>query len=118
MGAHILQVALRCSCPKCYEGDIYKGRFSLELKSVCSSCGLDLESNDNADGPAVIMMFILGFLIVPLALWVDHVWWFPVWVHAFVWGGVTLGLILLMFRPIKAYVMALQYRHRPDDWTV
>ena len=111
-----LKIGLRCRCPKCATGDIFPSSFSLSLKDVCDSCGLDLSKNDNADGPAVFLIFILGFLLVPLALVLDFRFEIPLWGHAVGWTFVTLGLTLGGLRPLKAYIMALQYHHRPRDW--
>ena len=108
--------ALQCRCPKCHEGDLFQGRYSLDLNDTCTSCGLDFTKNDSADGPAVLLIFILGVLLVPLA-WIMELWLAPpLWVHAVFWGIITLALILLTLKPLKAYIIALQYKHSPQDW--
>jgi len=117
MDAALLKLGWQCKCPKCYKGDLYKSRYDLTLKSVCDHCGLDLAKNDSADGPAVFLIFALGFLIVPLALIADAFFSWPIWLHAIVWTALTLALILGTLRPIKAYVIALQFKYRPDDWS-
>jgi uncharacterized protein (DUF983 family) len=116
MDTALLKNSWACKCPKCGQGDLYKSRFDLTLKSTCDSCGLDLAKNDSADGPAVLLIFILGSLIVPLALIIDHLYTWPVWLHAVVWGIATLVLIIGSLRPTKSYIIALQYKHRPNDW--
>jgi len=79
-------------------------------------CGLDLRKNDSADGPAVFLIFILGFALVPLALVFEYMVFPPLWAHAVLWTGVALFLTLVMLKPLKAYVIALQYKYRPKDW--
>ena len=116
MDTALLKLGWQCKCPKCGKGDLYKSRFDLSLKSTCDSCGLDLAQNDSADGPAVFLIFILGFLIVPLALLVDYLYTWPIWLHGIIWTAITLALILGSLRPIKAYIIALQFKHRPNDW--
>ena len=116
MDIALLKRGWGCKCPKCNKGDIYKSRFDLTLKPICDSCGLDLAKNDSADGPAVILIFILGALIVPLALLFDHLYTWPIWLHGLIWSTLTLLLIIGSLRPIKAYIIALQYKHRPNDW--
>lgn len=106
-----------CKCPQCHEGDLYKSRFDLTLRNTCDVCGLDLAKNDSADGPAVFLIFFLGALIVPLALLADHLYTWPVWLHGLIWGILTLLLILVTLRPVKAYIIALQFKHRPRDWS-
>lgn len=114
--ADTLRLGLRCKCPKCHKGDLFKGRFDLSLKPACESCGLDLAKNDSADGPAVFLIFILGALLVPIALMIDASFGWPLWLHTIVWGAITLGLTLGSLRPLKAYIIALQFKHRPTDW--
>jgi uncharacterized protein (DUF983 family) len=62
------------------------------------------------------MTFILGFTVVPVALWVAMSVDWPLWLHAVVWTVVILGLSLGMLRPAKAYLMALQFRHRSSEY--
>lgn len=113
----IIRQALACKCPRCGQGDLYQpGFMNMNLRGECSSCGLKLSQADSADGPAVFLIFILGFLLVPAALgfeWLVHP---PLWVHAVLWGIVALGLTLGSLKPLKAYIIALQFKHRPGDW--
>jgi len=88
----------------------------LTLKSECSECELDLSQNDSADGPAVFLIFILGFLLVPLALWVDAVFSPSLYIHAILWGITLLFLTIGMLKPLKSYIIYLQYKYRPDMW--
>lgn len=109
----MLRQSLACQCPKCGKGSLYKpGFLNLSLNDTCSVCGFELARNDNGDGPAVFLIFILGFLMVPLALWVDHLFSPPLWLHAIIWTVLGLSLTLGMLRPAKALVLALQLRHR------
>jgi len=104
-------------CPKCREGRIFKpGWLTVDLKDACPACGLDLSKSDSADGPAVFLIFILGFALVPLALWVVATVPWPLWLHAAVWAVIALTVTLGWLRPLKAYIIALQYKHRPHDW--
>ena len=114
----LLKRAFDCKCPRCGEGDLFQpGFLNLKVNEVCSGCGFALAKNDSADGPAVFLIFILGFLLVPLALWVDHVFHLPLLVHGVIWTTLALGLTLGMLRPLKSYVIALQLKHRPGDWS-
>ncbi len=109
-------MALACKCPQCHKGDLFKSRFDLSLKEKCDSCGLDLSKNDSADGPAVFLIFILGTALVPLALIIDWSFGWPLWLHTIVWGILALTLTLGSLRPLKSYIIALQFKHRPNDW--
>jgi uncharacterized protein (DUF983 family) len=112
----LVRLGWMCKCPRCKEGDLYKPGLTVNLRDKCAVCGLDLSKNDSADGPAVFLIFILGFALVPLALLMDA--WFspPAWVHIIVWTPIALGVTLGTLRPIKAYIIALQFRHRPESW--
>lgn len=116
MDRDLLAVGWHCKCPKCRTGSLYAPGFTLTMRQKCENCGLDLTRSDSADGPAVFLIFILGFLLVPLALWVDSLFGWPLWLHAIVWGIVALGLTVGSLRPLKAYIIALQYKHRTSDW--
>lgn len=109
-----LKAALGCTCPRCGQGRLYKG--FLAVADRCEVCGLELAKNDSGDGPAVFLIFILGFLAVPLALWIEAVFTVPIWLPALVGGLFTIGLALVLLRPSKALVMALQYKHRREDY--
>ena len=60
------RAGLACKCPRCGRGPLYSG--FLAVAERCSVCGLDLQKADSGDGPAVFIIFILGILVVPLAL--------------------------------------------------
>lgn len=111
----LIQTAIRCKCPKCGQGSLYASMIDLRLKDRCSQCGLDLAKNDAADGPAVFLIFILGFLLVPAALLTDHLFSPPLWAHVVLFGIIGLGMIMALLKPLKAYIIALQYKHRPWD---
>lgn len=116
MDSELVKLGWACKCPKCKTGDLYKPGFTMDLREKCDHCGLDFSKNDSADGPAVFLIFILGFLLVPAALLVDALYHWPLWLHMIVWGILGLGMIIASLRPLKAYIIALQYRHRASDW--
>jgi uncharacterized protein (DUF983 family) len=111
-----LKNALLCTCPRCGEGALFSASTSLNLNEKCPSCAMDLARHDSGDGPAVFLIFWLGFLLVPLALLVEFAVHPPLWVHAAVWTVVALGLTLGMLKPLKSVVIMLQYRYRPGSW--
>ncbi len=116
LNSELVKVGWACKCPACQKGDIYKSKTSLDLREECPNCGLDLKNNDSADGPAVFLIFILGAALVPIALITDAAFSWPLWLHAIIWGALALGLTLGSLRPLKAYIIALQYKHRRSDW--
>ncbi len=111
--APLIKTALTCRCPGCGRGRMFNG--FLDTRETCPDCGLKLRRMDNGDGPAVFLIFILGFLVVPLAIWGSNQIDLPFWMQGIFWGIVILGLTLGMLRPAKALVLALNYRHRDTD---
>lgn len=110
----LLRVALMCRCPRCGRGALYSG-WLLALNERCAVCGLGFGGADVGDGTAVPIILVLGSLIVGLAFWVEFTWSPPLWVHALLWPAVTVPLAILMMRPLKAALVAQQFRMRPDQ---
>lgn len=103
------QAGLRGRCPRCGQGKLFKGFLSLE--ESCSSCGLDFDFADSGDGPAVFVMFIVGFIVVALVFWVEFSFRPPIWLHIVIWFPLTVLLAAGSLRPLKGAMIALQYRH-------
>ena len=106
----ILDAALRCRCPRCGEGKLYDGLLS--VAPACTGCGLDLSAEDSGDGAAVFVILILGAVTVGLAIAVQILFSPPLWVHMMLWTPLVIGGAILLLRPLKAGLIALQYRHR------
>jgi uncharacterized protein (DUF983 family) len=103
-------------CPRCGEGALFKG--FLGLRERCEACGLDYSKADSGDGPAVFVIFIVGFLAVALAFVARYVFFAPMWLAFLVSAGAAIILILAMLRPFKATLIALQYRHKAEEGRV
>jgi uncharacterized protein (DUF983 family) len=108
-----LFAGLLARCPRCGKGPLFKN--VLELRDRCSGCGLDYRFIDTGDGPAVFAIFILGFLVLGLALYVEFTYEPPVWVHAVLWGVATPLFALVLLRFLKAGLIALQYKHKAEE---
>lgn len=115
MDTNLIKQAFACKCPKCGQGDLYKTGEFMTLNDACPACHLDLTKCDSADGPAVFLIFILGFMLVPMALILEVLIAPPLWVHAILWTILALGLTIGSLRPLKAYIIGLQYKHTPWD---
>ena len=87
----------------------------LTLKQRCEACGLDLSKADSGDGPAVFLIFILGFTVVPLIVILEFVYEPPVWVTPLAGGILIIGGALALLRPLKGLMIALQYQHKASD---
>jgi uncharacterized protein (DUF983 family) len=58
---------------------------------------------------------VLGAIVIGLAFWVEFRFGPPLWVHAVLWPALTLPLAILITRPVKAALVAAQFRHRPSE---
>ncbi len=74
-----LYAAVMARCPRCGEGKLFKN--VLETREKCDGCDLDYRFIDTGDGPAIFAIFILGFLICGMALYVEFTYEPQVWVH-------------------------------------
>ena len=110
---HAVRRALKGFCPDCGQGKLFKGRVA--LVDTCDHCGLDITRYNAGDGPATLLIFIYGAIIVPLAFLAENIFAPPLWVHAVGWGLVMLGLTLLSLRVIKALMVALQFRFQTPE---
>jgi uncharacterized protein (DUF983 family) len=105
-----LAAGLACRCPRCGKGKLFSGLLTVAPR--CAVCELDLAAQDAGDGPAVFVVLILGALVVGLAIWVEVKFEPPMWVHLLLWTPVVLGGSIAMLRPLKAWLIAMQYRHQ------
>jgi uncharacterized protein (DUF983 family) len=101
---------LRARCPRCGEAPLFDG--FLTVRERCPGCGLDHTAHDSGDGPAVFIIFVLGFIIVPLALWLERAVEPPMWVHMVIWFTAVLGGTFALLLPFKATMVALQFKYR------
>jgi uncharacterized protein (DUF983 family) len=109
----LLRAALLARCPRCGRGSLFKN--VLELREGCAGCGLSYRFIDTGDGPAVFAIFILGFLVLGMALYVEFTYEPPAWVHVILWGTLTPLIALVVLRFLKAGLIALQFRHKAEE---
>lgn len=100
-------------CPRCGVGRLFAGY--LEVRPGCAACGLDFGFANSGDGPAVFVVLIAGFIVTGAALAVEVAYRPPLWVHAALWLPLGLAVPLLLLRPFKATLVALQYKFRAGE---
>jgi uncharacterized protein (DUF983 family) len=105
-----VRAALTCRCPRCGEGQLFAGL--LDVRPACPVCGLDLSGQDAGDGPAVLVILVLGPIVVALAAWVELKFAPPMWAHMALWTPLIPGGAIAIRWSLKAALIALQYRHR------
>jgi uncharacterized protein (DUF983 family) len=100
-------------CPRCSRGALF--RRGLILRDRCAVCELDFRFIDTGDGPAVFAIFILGFLVLGLALIAEFKFGAPLWFHVITWGLLTPLLALGILRTLKGLLIGLQYRNKAEQ---
>lgn len=112
----LLRTSLLCRCPRCGQASIFAG--VLTIRDRCPACDLNLAAADTGDGAAAFIILIEGAALVALAFWVEFRFNPPLWVHAVLWPALAIPVTVLMMRPIKAFLVAQQFRNRPDEMGV
>lgn len=107
------RAGLQCRCPRCGEGALFSG--FLNPADRCASCGLSYSFIDAGDGPAVFIILVAGFMVTGGALLTEVFYSPPYWLHAAIWLPVGIALPLLLLRPFKAVLVALQYKHQAQE---
>lgn len=81
------------------------------MRERCAECGFDWRGQDSGDGPVAFIILIVGFVIVGAALITEVRYGWPVWLHLTVWLPLSVISCLVLMRPLKGLMIALQYRH-------
>ena len=104
---------LGAKCPRCGQGALFTG--FLKISGHCPVCSLDYTKADSGDGPAVFLIFIVGFVAVVLAFIARFVWFAPIAIAFLASSVFAVLLILTLLRPLKATMVALQYAHKAAE---
>lgn len=109
----VIYATLMSRCPRCGRGKLFRG--FLEVAPSCSACGLSYARFEAGDGPAVFAILIVGAIVAGGALVTEVNFQPPYWVQGVIWGPAVVILSLGLLRPLKAALIALQYRHRAEE---
>jgi uncharacterized protein (DUF983 family) len=105
--------AVQGRCPRCGERTLYKGLATFAPR--CRACGLDYAGFNVGDGPAAFLIFIVGGLVVLLAILVELNFSPPFWVHVLLWVPLTTMLVVGLLRVSKGLLLTLEYRNRARE---
>ena len=100
-------------CPRCGQGDLFSSY--LKVAPACGVCQLDYAKADSGDGPAVFVIFIVGFLAVALAIIARYVWYAPIWAAFLISSLGASGMVFGLLQPLKGIMIGLQYRHNAEE---
>ena len=112
-GVNPIVTGLTCRCPACGEGALFEGY--LRVGARCEACGQDLRAADSGDGPAVFIIIIVGMIACFAALITEFNFHPPVWVHLVLWLPLSAILTLVLLRPFKGVLIALQFHHKASE---
>ena len=87
----------------------------LALRDRCDQCGLDYAKADSGDGPAVFVIFIVGFIAVALAFILRFSFYAPIWLSFGLSAFVACALTIALLRPLKGVMIALQFQHKAEE---
>ncbi len=101
---------LACRCPRCGQGALFAGY--LKVAPRCERCGGDRGFADSGDGPAVFVIFAVAPIVMILAFITEALFHPAPWMHLALWIPTVVILTLLLLRPFKATMIALQYQRQ------
>jgi uncharacterized protein (DUF983 family) len=107
-----IPTGLLCRCPRCGKGALFSG--FLTLAPRCEVCGLDTRFADTGDGPSFFASFLGGFLTLLVGVYAQIVYSPDWWVYALL---LIVGMVatVLMIRPMKGVLVALQYANKAEQ---
>ena len=108
-----VQAGLRGLCPRCGNRTLFAGLATFAPR--CRACGLDFAAFNVGDGPAAFLIFIVGGVVVALAIAVELSRSPPWWVHVLLWLPLTAILTVGLLRIAKALLLALEYRNKARE---
>jgi uncharacterized protein (DUF983 family) len=111
--ASVAYATLFSRCPRCGRGPLFTG--FLTVASSCNVCGLGFARFEAGDGPAVFAILIVGAVVGAGALFMEAEFHPPYWVQGVIWGPAVIVLSLGLLRPLKAGLIALQYKHNAEE---
>ena len=109
----VAYATLLARCPRCGRGPLFRG--FLDVAPQCVSCGLGFSGFEAGDGPAVFVILIVGAIVAGGALLTEVRFQPPYWVQGAIWGPAVVILSLAFLRPLKAGLIALQFKHRAEE---
>jgi len=105
--AQAMTRGLRCRCPNCGQGRLF--RAFLKVVDRCDVCGQELFHQRADDAPPYFVILITGHIVVPIALIVETELAPPLWLHALLWGPLTVAMALGLLQPVKGAIVGWQW---------
>ncbi len=108
---HDLRAALkrgvRCKCPNCGKGAVFTGY--LTVRSECEACGLDFTPQRADDGPAYVVILLVGHLVgFTLPVVFEAFRGNPLLIACLL-SAMAIILSLVLLPPVKSMFVAFQW---------
>jgi len=97
-------------CPNCGKGPMFWKY--LKVVDTCSYCAENLSHQRADDAPPYFTIFIVGHIVLPLALISERMWQPSTTTHLMMWLPLIVILSLLLLPCIKGAVVGLQWSMR------
>ncbi len=81
----------------------------------CHGCGLDYGSFNVGDGPAALLIMIVGAIVVTGAITLHLGWHVPLWVHVLLWVPISVALVLILLRMAKGMLLITEHRRQAHE---
>jgi uncharacterized protein (DUF983 family) len=94
-------------CPCCGKGQMF--RAFLKVADRCEVCGEELYHHRADDFPAYVVIFIVGHILVPAALYTEIHFAPSYWVHFALWLPAVVIMTFGLLQPVKGVIVALQW---------
>lgn len=109
----IAKAALFGLCPECGSPTLFNGL--IRFASRCRQCGLDFDKFNVGDGPAALLVMVVGAIVVPLALWLHFSVHPPVFVHLILWPIIVTALTVGGLRVAKGGLIAAEHQREGHE---
>jgi uncharacterized protein (DUF983 family) len=103
-----LPAAFKGLCPRCGAPGLFKGW--LAFADRCPACGLDYSRFNVGDGPAALLVLLLGAIVVGAAITIQLTLAPPIWLQLILWVPVTIAAVIGALRVAKAALLGSEYR--------
>jgi len=97
-------------CPACGNCKLF-ARY-LKVADKCGACGLELAGHKADDAPPYFTIFIVGHIVIPIALIVERTYQPPLIVHAAMFSLLSVIITLISLPMTKGAVVGLQWALR------
>ena len=97
-------------CPACGSSGLF-ARY-LKVADKCETCGLKIAGHQADDAPPYFTIFIVGHIVIPIALIVERAYQPPLIVHAAMFSVLSVIISLISLPMVKGAVVGLQWALR------